>query len=174
VNYGQWENYPEEKDPFINPESQPDALFIQQPDGSFIEQAELWGLKENGISRSSVFADLNEDGWLDLLRSQIFGPTQLFLSTCGSAGWLEVELQNTGSNTMGVGATIQIVADGHTQTDWIRAGGTNIAAGGPQRVHFGLGEACEANSLIVTWPDGNHSSFQNIPANQRVTIVRED
>lgn len=174
VNYGHWENYPDEKDPFINPESQPDALFIQQPDGSFLEQAALWGLNEEGISRSSVFADLNEDGWPDLLRSQIFGRTQLFLSECGSAGWLDVELEMPGANSKGVGSTIQLIADGRTQTSWIRAGGTSIAAGGPQLAHFGLGEACEAESLVVTWPDGTSSSFGKIPANQRVRIVRED
>jgi hypothetical protein len=173
VNYGHWENFPDDDDAFVNPEVQADALFIQQPDGTFIEQAELWGLKEVGISRSSVFADLNEDGWPDLLRTQIWGPTQLFLSQCGQATWIDIELSQLESNSKAVGATVRATTEDGSQTAWIQAGGTNIAAGGPPRAHFGLGDACEVD-LEVIWPDGENTIFRQISASQRVTIVRSD
>jgi hypothetical protein len=175
VAYSHWENYGEgAPDGSLNPEYQPDALFIQQSDGSFEEVAAEWGLDSTGMSRSFVLADFNEDGWLDLVMNEIWGPTRLSLSKCGSANWVEVELEGPSANTKAIGARIEMVAGNATQTGWIHAGGTNIAAGGPPRAHFGLGAATEIDSIVVTWPDMEVSTFEGITPNQRLRITRSD
>lgn len=176
VAFSHWENFPEDNGAYSapNPLHQPDALFIQQANGQFQEVAADWGLDSTGNSRSFVFADFNEDGWLDMVLSEVWGPMRLFLSECGCGNWVWVELAMDGGNSRAIGATISITTTDGTQTGWIRSGGTNIASGGPPKAHFGLGDATLIDELVVKWPDGECSTFRDIPANQNLKIVRDD
>jgi hypothetical protein len=176
VAYSHWENYPEEGAPHVapNPLAQPDALFIQNASGDYEESAAAWGVDSQGLSRSFVLADFNEDGSLDLVLNEVWGPTLLKTSECSCAGWVEIELEMPGLNSKAIGATVQVTTAQGTQTAWVHAGGTNIAAGGPPRVHFGLGDIDTVERLEVTWPEGDTTCFRDVPGNQRLTISRSD
>ena len=98
---------------------------------------------------------------------------RLFLSECGCGNWVWVELAMNGGNSRAIGATISITTTDGTQTGWIRSGGTTLPRG-PPKAHFGLGDATWIDELVVKWPDGECSTFRDIPANQNLKIVRDD
>ena len=64
-----------------NPREQPDALFIQK-DGVFVESAQEWGLDRTTISRGGIWADLNDDGFLDFVSPAVSGPVVAYLANC--------------------------------------------------------------------------------------------
>lgn len=150
-----------------NPPAQRDALYIQSADGNFVESAEEWGVADDGVKRGAVAADIDRDGWLDLIKRDIVGPTLAYHARCGSSHWLEV-----GFGENAVGARVEVTNGDRTWRRWVTAGGESFASGGPMEVHFGLGDA-EMVDLRVIWPDGEESRFTQVPVDRRVVAARE-
>ncbi|HMV70296.1 MAG TPA: CRTAC1 family protein, partial [Myxococcota bacterium] len=136
-----------------NPQDQPDALFIQGPDGSFTDRAASLGLADPARNRSILLVDLDHDGWLDVLRTDLRGPARIDHARCGAAAWIEVEARQPGPNPFAIGARVTVSAGGESWTRDLRAGGVGYASGGPPEVHVGLGDAAQVD-LTIRWPDG--------------------
>ena len=58
----------------------PNLLFINQGDGRFREEAAKWGVDDRRWSYAAAFADVNEDGRLDLYVANDFGENGLFIN----------------------------------------------------------------------------------------------
>ena len=135
--------------------NQPDALFVQDGAGAFTDEAPALGLDRRGIGRGAMWTDLNGDGWLDLVRRELDGPTLLDEAACGAAGGLVVALRDLDApNSRAIGATVEVEVDGRRLQRRVFAGGESFASGGEGDVHVGLGEAGVADVLRVIWPDG--------------------
>lgn len=182
VGYGMLQMPPEEQARFEelvgwpNPADQPDALFILDG-GQFTQRAESFGPPPQGIAnpRSThgvLAADLDGDGWVDLLTRAMDGDAEIWLARCGGEGWLTVDLDQPGANPDGVGAQIGIEVGGARQLRWIQAGGQGVGSGGPPVAHFGLGAAEQADRLFVIWPDGQRSEVGPIRGRRHITIRR--
>jgi len=150
-----------------NPEFQPDGSWLQVGEERF--ESAVLGLEDEGASRGFVVADLNRDGWPDLVKRDLFGPDVVHLSSCGAAAWLRVSLRADGTNPHGVGAWIT-VADQRLQ---VRAGGTGLATGGPPELLFGLADADRAR-LSVTWPDGRVDDLGSFETRRSILVRRAD
>jgi hypothetical protein len=159
-----------------NPVEQPDALFIQQEDGTFVDEAPGWGVDDLGSGRGFVVADLDDDGWLDLVKRDLAGPTRSYVSRCGRNHFLKVDLvEPEGMNRFAVGASVRVVlGDGRTLVRWVNAGGTGFGTGGPPELHFGLGEETKVDRVEITWPDGALSWVGfGVSADQTLTVTRD-
>ena len=115
----------------MNRVRQPNAFYLQTPDGRFEAAHEEWGLDHDGISRGMMAVDLNRDGFLDLIYRDLWGPTRIHLSRCDDSAWLAVSLRQDGPNRFAVGAQISIVTPDSVHTRSIEAGSTNLSSGGP-------------------------------------------
>ena len=157
-----------------NPFKQPDALYIQQDDGTFIDESAAWGNDDDGVGRGFVVADFNNDGWLDIAKRDLAGPNVLQVSNCGAESWTRIELRSPGTlNTRAIGAVIQVYAGPLSMSRTITAGGTNYASSSPPSAHFGLGMNDVIDAITVKWPDGQTSYFRNIPSRQILTITQK-
>ncbi len=155
-----------------NPESQPDGVWTQQPDGRFVDVGQAWGLDDEGRQRGEVVVDLDRNGFLDVVRADLRGPTEIFMGACDDSAWLELTLREQGPNPFALGAEV-IVHDGDQA--WIRdvhAGGTSYGSAGPPEVHFGLGDRDAVDSVEVRWPDGVVETWTDVPTRRRVTVER--
>ncbi len=147
---------------------QPDGLFLQQADGSFVDHGPAWGFDDTGVGRGLVVADLNNDGWLDFVRPDYRrGPTQVHYQRCGSASWLTVELDGP---KHGYGARIELEAGGQLQMRWMAPTNESLGSTGPAQVHFGLGNVATVDALRVIWPDGVVGYNRDIDARQHVIV----
>ena len=159
---------------FSNPPHQPDGLYIQQEDGTLKQSADEWGVADNGFSRGFVLADLNDDGYLDIVKQQLDRLARVYLSNCGGDGWLRVALRGPSPNTHAVGARIEIEAGGQTHMRWIQVGSTSMVSSGPAEAHFGLGDAAAVDRMTIYWPDGEISVMEDLAPKQILTVIRED
>jgi len=150
---------------------QPDYLWIQEG-GVFEDVAAAWGVADGANHRGLVVADLNRDGWLDLIYRDLNGPARVWRARCGGAGWLGLTLSQPGPNPRAVGAVVEARAGGRVMRRWVVAGGTGFAGGGPPEAHFGLGEAEAVDHLLVTWPDGETSVVSDVAGRQWATLRR--
>jgi hypothetical protein len=99
-----------ENDEGRQPANEPDDVFLQQEDGSFVAVGDEWGFADKSIGRGMVAADIDGDGWLDLIVKSFDEPAHYFRARCGSEAWLQVELVGKAPNTAGIGARVTVEA----------------------------------------------------------------
>lgn len=153
-------------------EQQPDALWLQQDDGSFVDVAEEWDFDDRSDGRALALVDLNDDGWLDIVKRRIDYPPLLQMQRCGAEHWLKVRLEQPAPNVGAIGARVRIEVDGEQQWRWLQAGGSSLGYGNAPELHFGLGAADTVDRIEVHWPDGSISRVEDVDADQRVWVIR--
>jgi hypothetical protein len=138
------------------PYPQRNQVFENQGDGKWIEPEDLGpGLEVRKSSRGTAVGDFDNDGWQDIFVSEIDDtPTLLHHEGPGETRALKLLLVGFDANRDGVGARIELQAGGRTQHRELRLSdgylGSNDA-----RLHFGLGEAPQADAVQIVWPAGS-------------------
>lgn len=164
--FGTWSRYEG------TPLGQPDGVWLQGDDGTFSPVAADWGLDDRGVGRGLVLADLDGDGFLDLVEHHLDDGPQVASAGCDGSAWLEVELRQPTADTRAVGARIVAISpDGTRQTRWVRAGSSSLWSSGPPAQHFGLATD-DVVDLEITWPDGRLSRVDGVPTRRRATVTR--
>lgn len=136
-------------------------LFINQGDGTFVDQAVAWGLLLPSEGRGITCLDHDRDGDVDVALLDHSRGLQFYSNQIGNGTgkrFLSVRLVGQSPNTEALGARVQVMGDVggtfglQTQTRFAMAN-TNFNGQNPPDLHFGMGEADTAD-LTVTWPDG--------------------
>lgn len=144
----------------------PDNLLIGGPDG-FVEVGYEAGIAVDTKGRGAVFADLNNDGAIDILTVNRNQPVRLFAGR-PAGNWVKVHLESSGKNRFAVGARIELrLGDRVLSTSRFVGGGH--AGGSLLPLHFGLGDATKAEVRAV-WPDQSTSQWQPISSGQEIVI----
>src|SRR5689334_1736879 len=156
----------------------PNHLFRNTGGLTFTDMAAAWGLSTPGFSNGAVYADLDNDGALDLVVNRINAPAAVYRNRAreldsASHHYLAVTLRGAGANTGGIGAKVMVVAGGsHQLVEVMPTRGFESAV--DPRPHFGLGAASQVDSLTVLWPDRRVQVLTNVAANQFVTLAQAD
>ena len=151
----------------------PARLFINQGDGSFIEEAALRGVNDTSEGRGVVCFDYDRDGDIDILTANTTGRHRLFRNELKEHGSVQVELRDASTaNRFGVGAWLSLTANGMTMHREMRAG-SNYLSANPLIAHFGIGSAVTAARLDVRWVDGHTSTVLGIAAGAHLTVAAD-
>jgi hypothetical protein len=133
----------------------------------FEDVGEAAGLTQLGplLARGSAAADFDNDGDLDLAVATVGGPLTLLENRAATGNWLEVELDG-----FFPGAVVTASLPGGREiTRQLQAGSSYLSSEDP-RGHFGLGEASAVRELVVTWPDGEVTTLDDVQANQILVV----
>ena len=149
-------------------------LLHNQGDGNFkeISTSELLGdLSKTVIGRGLAVGDYNNDGRLDVLAMAQNAPVQLLQNLDDNGNhWVSFDTIGTKSNRDGVGARLEIEADGVRQTSSVCAGSSYLSSS-DKRVYFGLGQAKKIGKATIIWPSGQRETFDNLDANVFYTLT---
>jgi hypothetical protein len=146
------------------PYAQRNQMFENRGDGKWVELEKLGpGLEVTKTSRGTAVGDFDNDGWLDIFVNEIDDtPSLLHHEGSGETKALKLSLVGVNANRDGVGARIELQAGGRTQHRELRFSdgylGSNDA-----RLHFGLGEASQAQSVQIVWPGGSSEKVGPLP-----------
>jgi hypothetical protein len=126
------------------------------------------GIAAAHSSRGLAIGDLNNDGNQEIVIVNMGEAPSLLKNVAPVAGHSILIRALTATNRDAIGARVTVIANGQTQMDEVRSGGSYISQS-DFRLHFGLGKASSAN-LSIRWPDGKVETFSNVAASQIVTI----
>lgn len=150
-------------------------IFRNEGQLQFSNQTTAWGMGQPSNSNGAVWADLDNDGDLDLVVNNINQQAYVWQNTAAQkkGGYLKVSLEGSGLNRMGLGATLRIKTGSTTQ--WLQQhpyrGYQSTVS---QVLHAGLGAATSVDSLTITWPSGKVQVLTGVAANSWLTLREAD
>ena len=148
------------------------VLYRNNGKGKFVDISESAGpgILEKHSARGAAFGDYDNDGSVEVLVNNQNEPPSLLKQAGKPAGnWILLKLVGVKSNRSGIGARVRLTANGMTQSDEVRSGGSYLSQS-DLRLHFGLGAARRIDRIEVFWPSGVHQVENNLPVNQVLTI----
>lgn len=129
---------------------------------NFENQAASAGLDQLTFSTGAAYADLDNDGDLDLLVNNLNGPAFIYKNQSRenqSGNFLILDLGNE------FGAKVELVIQGEILTQEYQPVKGYMSSVDP-RIHFGIGKSEIIDQVKITWPDGKVSLFEGVNANQ--------
>jgi hypothetical protein len=126
------------------------------------------------VARGAAYADIDNDGSLDLLMTTNGGRAYLFHNEGVENHSLRIKLEGTKSNRNGIGATVRVTAAGgdhkkDQQWQTVHSGSSYLSQS-ELVLTFGLGEKTIADLIEVQWPSGQIDKLSNVAGSQTVTI----
>jgi len=146
----------------------PSRVLIQKEDGTFAPTEKESGLINPHFAITSLVSDFNQDGYLDMIWTNINTPSLAYINKGGSNNFLKVDL---GDNAKSQGATVQIKTNTRTLTDY-QVSGEGLASDQTAIVHFGLGKESSVKSLQIKYADGDVLNLQDIKINSTVNAQK--
>ena len=158
-------------------------MFLQDANapGTFLDISESSGFYDELFGSCLISADINRDGDLDLLQvcnpSVFEGPFRLLENqlneTSQSTNWLVVRPRQAGKNHWCIGARVTVeIGDLRMSRDI--SSSTSIHGQEPAEAFFGLGNAESVDRVIVTWPMGDQSVWEQVDGQQLFDSIDAD
>ena len=145
-------------------------FFLNRGAGEFVDISYLSGADSDGDARSAMAANFRGNGQLDLVVRQCGGGgLLLFENQMPPRHWLEVSLQGRQSNSLGVGARIELFVGGNRLVRELQPV-NSYRSQTPYRAHFGLGQSQHIEHVTIYWPSGQEQTIKAVPIDQHVVI----
>lgn len=151
-------------------------LFKGMEHNTFEDISQQWGTSKEGISNGAAYADLDNDGDLDLIASGVNETAQIYenRSTQLSKGnFVKIRLASGEKNTFGIGAKVYIKTGASQQMRQVQTS-RGFLSSPETTLHFGIGANSTIDTLLVTWPDGKSQYLQNVAINQTIVLRHEN
>lgn len=148
-------------------------IFKNQGALKFENLSEDWGIHTPSYSNGAAYADMDNDGDLDIVVNNINDKAFIFENQSDhllkDSHFLQLEIKGSEANTSGFGAKVMIYTDSITQYYYhssVKGYLSSIHA----PVHFGTGTKSIVDSLKVSWSDGKFQVLKNIKTDQVLTL----
>ncbi|QNF31460.1 VCBS repeat-containing protein [Adhaeribacter swui] len=154
----------------------PNYIYQNKRDLTFANKSKDWGLDKAATSNGAVYADLDNDGDLDLVINNLNNPAFVYRNnaeTVQPTNFFKIKLQGQAPNRNGIGTTIQIKYNNQQQfyEHYLSRGYQSSV---DPTVHFGLGQVPTIDSLKITWPNGKYQVLAQVKANQTLTVKEQN
>ncbi|WP_085499728.1 VCBS repeat-containing protein [Arenibacter troitsensis] len=146
--------------------------FKNNGDLTFANVSEEWGINYNGFSNGVAYADLDNDGDLDLVLNNLDDTSVVYenkTSDNKTNNYLRIKFEGPKTNALGLGCKIWLEDNGETQFQEM-----TLSRGFQSSVepiaHFGVGTKENIKKVKVLWQDGKEEILNDISANQLLTV----
>ncbi len=152
------------------------VLYLNEGHQNFV-MAPIKFTQHQVLPGSVSIVDANNDGSLDIY-SNAMGTNQhqLMLQNKNDKHWVNIKLRQDGKNFFAIGARVAIKCIINQQAVWqskeIRTK-TGRAHINNYDLHFGLGDASQIDSLVITWTDGRTETKTNLSIDQIYLIEQQ-
>jgi hypothetical protein len=118
-----------------------------------------------GSGRGLTYGDIDNDGDVDLLVTNCGGRGRLYRNDIAKRGhWLSIQTETGDAGRDAIGAKITLQLSGGKAVSGYCVPQTSYLASNDPRVHFGVGEILQSDSIVIEWPDGPlETSIEEFP-----------
>jgi hypothetical protein len=151
-------------------------FFRNMGNGEFELINDKWASIPATFSNGAVYADLDNDGDLDIVVNNINEPAMVLENTLkktADRNFVSVKLEGRNANKFGIGARIEVYSDGDKMVKENFTTRGYLSATAPI-IHFGLGEISEIDSLKIIWPDKTFETQFKLNANRQYTFQQSN
>jgi enediyne biosynthesis protein E4 len=151
--------------------AEPPHVFRNLGGGKFTETTQSLGsaFAAPKVARGTAYADIDNDGALDVLMTTNGGRAYLFHNEGVSNHSLRIKLVGRKSNRDGIGAVITVVSGGEKQWKMVRSGSSYLSQS-ELAATFGLEKKTKADFIEVDWPSGQTDRLTRVNAGQTATV----
>ena len=151
--------------------AEPPHLFHNMGGGRYEEVTSSLGtvFAAPRVARGAAFADIDNDGALDVLITTNGGQAYLFRNEAATGHSVRVRLQGNKSNRDGMGAVVRVVSGNEKQWKMVHSGSSYLSQS-ELVLTFGLGSSAKIDALEIEWPSGVRDRVRNIMPDQTLTI----
>ncbi|WP_372975300.1 FG-GAP-like repeat-containing protein [Muriicola sp.] len=145
-------------------------VFRNNKDLTFSQVNTEWGISFEGFSNGSVYADLDNDGDLEIVTNNIDDKASVF-ENLGTAENRTLKLRFKGPerNPFGIGVQVKTLHQGEQQFQEMTLTRGFQSSVAPE-LHFGFGTLEKLDSLLVRWPDGMEQVLTKIDLNTTLIL----
>jgi hypothetical protein len=155
----------------------PNYIFKNAGDYRFSNKIKDWGLDQSSVSSGAAYADLNNDGGMDLVVNNINQKAFVYKNNAPvidkQNAWLKVKFQGSPKNTFGIGSKVKVYCKGnlyYQEQFPVRGFQSSV----DMVLNFGLGRHDMADSVVVIWPDDKMQKLTRVKARQILTVKWTD
>lgn len=152
-------------------------LFENNDNLTFTKRTDDWGFKQKGFSNGACYADLDNDGDLDVIINCINEEARVYKNNTTELykkSFLNIKLKGKAPNVQGVGSKVWLYTKDSNNTTKMQFQEFYLSRGYESSVepviHFGLGTTNTIDSIKILWPDGMLQSEYNIKADQTIIV----
>ncbi|MCB0793216.1 MAG: CRTAC1 family protein [Flavobacteriales bacterium] len=149
------------------------VMFRNNGDLSFEKMNEDWGYHHKSSSTGAAYGDLDGDGDMDLVISDVGSTVKVVRNLAvdqGRGHWLQLRLKGLAPNTLAIGSRVNVYSNGTNRiSDLYTVRGFQGCV--EPLIHVGLGND-GIDSVAIDWYDGTRSVLSGIQVDQRITVDR--
>ena len=138
----------------------------------FQDKSMDWGFEENGISNGSVYADLDNDGDLDLVTNNLNEPSAIYLNNSRQLlanNYVKIKLKGNDKNTFGIGAKVILKTSEGEQLQQMMPTRGFMSSVEPNLL-FGIGKLTKVDTMMVIWENEMMEIIPNPKINSTLTL----
>ena len=151
-------------------------LFRNRGDLSFENLGKDWGIDTGSNSNGAAYADLDNDGDLDLIVNNTNLPAFVFRNESSKQSghhYIDIKLKGEAKNTDGIGAKAFLYSKGKLQyLEQMPARGYQSTVS--PILHFGLGAETAADSIRIVWLSGKEQIIRNVKVDQVLVVAEKE
>ena len=152
-------------------------IYKNKGDLTFSDESTSWGMTEPTFSNGAAYADLDNDGDLDLVVNNIDGEASLLESQANNeknkSNYLRIAFEGPEKNWEGFGTKVYLKTKGTLQYQYFSPFRGYLSSVEPF-LHFGLNQNKVVDSLEIIWPDGKYQLLTQMNSNQLIKVSYKD
>ena len=147
----------------------PNKVFRNKGNLQFEDMGKKWGITQPSYSNGAAYADLDNDGDLDLIVNNENQPSFLYRNNAremdSANNYISISLQGRGKNSFAIGAKIRVYAGNQLfYREVVPSRGFQSSVEYKQTI--GLGNIAKPDSVVITWPDRSVQKIDKPVINQ--------
>ncbi|MEM9918744.1 MAG: VCBS repeat-containing protein [Bacteroidota bacterium] len=155
----------------------PNYMYRNSGQLPFEDRSTEWGFTIDSYSNGAAYADLDQDGDLDLVVNNIDQPAFLYrndlMQRDSQSHYIRIRPVGPKGNRAGLGAKVRLRTADQWQHRYVSPYRGYLSTV-ESDLHFGLGVHRSIDELIIEWPDGRKQRLENLPANQTLRLMHKE
>lgn len=149
--------------------------FRNRGDLKFDDVTDQWGLPTPSFSNGAAYADLDNDGDMDMVINNINDKSFVYRNTTNtkdniSANYLKIKFKGNKNNINGLGAWVEIDYNKDQKQVYENSPYRGYLSTVEAGAFFGLGNIAIVDSVIIRWPNNKKQILKNVKTNQALTV----